>query len=73
LSRYARRFPNCGKNDHVLTHYLGGGISETRLLESYIESCLVRMRVWNEPEASVAVSIFRALEASCAPSGRKVG
>jgi len=70
LSRYTRRFPNCGKNDHVLTHYLGGGVSEARLLEGFIESCLVRLRVWNEPEGSVAVGIFRALEASCAPPDR---
>jgi hypothetical protein len=68
VSRYAQRYPNCGKNDHVLTHYLGGGVSEARLLESFIESCLVRLRVWSEPEASVAVSMFRALEPSCAPA-----
>jgi glycosyltransferase len=61
LCRYTKMFPMCGKNNFVLTHYLGGGISEQRLLEGYIECCLVRLRVCNTSQESETLAMQRDL------------
>lgn len=64
ISRYTQAFPACGKNDFVLTHYLGGGLSEARVLEGFIETYLVRLRVWNETPASAALALRQLLDTS---------
>jgi hypothetical protein len=61
LCRYTKTFPMCGVNNFVLTRYLGGGISERRLLEGYIECCLVRLRVCNTPQESETLTMQRDL------------
>ncbi|MBU3593080.1 hypothetical protein ICN42_03110 [Polynucleobacter sp. 71A-WALBACH] len=51
LSRYALTF---GAGIHLdtppLVSFMGGGISDLRALEGYMEVNLVRMRVWNTPD-----------------------
>jgi len=61
LCRYTKRFPMCGKNDFVLTDYLGGGISEGRHLEGFIEGSLVRLRVCNESQDGAVLALQRGL------------
>ena len=68
LCRYTQRFPICGKNDFVLTNYLGGGISESRQLEGYIESSLVRLRVCNALQGNEARGLQRGLPLFMTPT-----
>ncbi|MBU3616544.1 hypothetical protein [Polynucleobacter sp. JS-Polo-80-F4] len=54
LSRYAIAFGD----GHLLNisppvSYMGGGISDIRALESYMEALLIRQRIWNIPDMRI--------------------
>lgn len=51
MSRYSKTFGiGIGIQMPPLVSFMGGGISDLRALEGYMEVNLVRMRVWNTPE-----------------------
>lgn len=54
LSRYSITFGS-GEilNIPPLVSYLGGGISDMRALESYLEALLIRQRIWNAPDLRI--------------------
>ena len=51
MSRYALAFgAGVPLDASPLVSFMGGGISDLRALEGYMEVNLVRMRVWNTPD-----------------------
>ena len=66
ISRYISMFPVCGWVDQVIVNYAGGGLSEKRALEGYLEEELIRMRVWKSPVEAVAA---RGKRLFCGGSG----
>ena len=72
LSRYLQKHGACGWLDVPVVKYKGGGISEVRGVEAYLEEELVRLRVWKTgyPElCQRAIRLFTHVErASRGPS-----
>ena len=53
LSRFILRFPFCGWIDHTVVNYMGGGLSDRRAVEGFLEEELVRVRIWRSPNPDV--------------------
>lgn len=60
LSRYAIKFGE-GEvlNVPPLVSFRGGGISDVRSLEGYLETLLIRQRVWNTPDIRIFGDVLR--------------
>jgi len=60
LSRYAIAF-GVGEvlNIPPLVSFMGGGLSEARALEGYIEENLIRIRVWKTPDIRIMGDFFK--------------
>ena len=53
LSRYVKKYGSGRTYTNVLVDYLGGGLSERRAMEGYLEEELVRKRVWGAHDYAV--------------------
>jgi hypothetical protein len=53
LSRYLLKFTACGWSDQPVVRYMGGGLSDRRSLEGFLEEELVRIRSWRSPISDV--------------------
>ena len=53
LSRYVKKYGSGQTYTNVLVDYLGGGLSERRAIEGYLEEELVRKRVWGAHDYAV--------------------
>jgi hypothetical protein len=53
LCRYLVKHSASGWVDHTVVNYLGGGISETRAIEGFLEEELIRSRVFKSPQIAV--------------------
>jgi hypothetical protein len=53
LCRYLFKHSASGWSDHIAVNYMGGGISETRAIEGFLEEELIRSRVFKSPKIAV--------------------
>jgi hypothetical protein len=53
LCRYIKKHGTSGWSDQFIINYKGGGLSDQRALEGFLEEELIRLRVWNSPQIDV--------------------
>lgn len=53
LCRYMKAYGRSGWSNRAVVNFKGGGISEYRAVEGFLEEELIRIRVWNSPMLDV--------------------
>lgn len=53
LCRYIKNHSSSGWSEQFIVNYMGGGLSDQRALEGFLEEELIRLRIWNSPQIDV--------------------
>jgi len=61
LCRYIKKHGASGWSDQFIINYKGGGLSDQRALEGFLEEELIRLRVWSSPQIDVCTRGLRFL------------
>lgn len=59
ICRYIQKNPKTSYSKEIVVDYEGGGLSEQRAVEGFLEEELIRIRVWKQNQVDTVLNSFR--------------